>query len=267
MRILVTGSAGFIASNLVDYFDGQHELVGMDSRLIGDVTDIDDCMEMARDVDCIVHLAALPGVQQSFDNPMQCIRTNAFGTVNVLEAAIANNVRTVVIASSNAANDKDSSPYAWSKWMSEYIAQLAPIDTVVLRFSNVYGPHSKHKKSLIHAGIKALQNGQIVDVYGTGLNERDFIHVNDVCRAIELAIMSEYQHSCPIEIGTGKATSVLDALSELMLVADKPLQINYKPALQEQTSVVANTVRAYHELRFTAQIPLRDGLRMTLEAC
>lgn len=267
MRVLVTGSAGFIATNLVDWLDGRYELVGMDVRLLGDVTDIDDCMEMSKGVDCIVHLAALPGVPQSFKYPLQTFRTNVIGTANIVEAAIANEVPKIILASSGAADNKGSSPYAMSKWLAEYIVQLSQIGAVILRFSNVYGPYSDHKMSLVHVALRALKNGQHIEVYGDGSHSRDFIHVNDVCRAIELAMLSNDKYTNPLDIGTGKATSVMDVLTECAIVANKHIDVTYQPERDEQIRAVANTERAFRELGFRAQIGLRDGLILTWEAC
>lgn len=268
MKILVTGSCGFIGINLLNWLDGRHDLSAMDIKLTEhhDITDIDNCMEWARGKDCIVHLAALPGVPYSIIKPMESITVNAFGTINLLEAAMANDVKKVILASSNAANDKDSSPYAFSKWIAEYVMQLTPIDGIILRLANVYGPHSQHKTSLVANAIKALKNGHQINLYGDGSHSRDFIHVDDVCRAIELAILSSKQHSCPIEIGTGISTPVLDLISELLIATGKACHINHKEALREIDRVSVNTSRAEKELGFKAEIPLRKGLQMTWEA-
>lgn len=267
MNILITGHEGFIGKNLTRWLKQKHNVSGMDIKSCGDVRELDECLEMTRGIDCIVHLAALPGVPQSFEKPLQTFRTNVIGTANIVEAAIANEVPKIILASSGAADNRGSSPYAMSKWLAEYIVQLSQIGSVVLRLSNVYGPYSEHKMSLVHVAMRALMNGCNIDVYGDGSHSRDFIHVSDVCRAIELAILSNDKYTNPIDIGTGKATSVMDVLSELVVVANKHIEINYQPERDEQIRAVANTERAFRELGFRAGISLRDGLRATWEAC
>lgn len=266
MNVLITGSAGFIGKNITEWFADRYNVCGMDKLDGKDIRDIDECMKWTRNRHVVIHLAALPGVRESFNDPMETFRTNVLGTAMLIEASIANGVDKFIFASSGAADNRDDSPYAMSKWMAEYNIQLAPIDSVILRFSNVYGPYSEHKTSLIANAMKALRNGNNIDVYGDGSNARDFIHVYDVCRAVELAMLSTEKHNCPIEIGTGKAIAVMDVISELVLVSEKNLNVNHTPKVLEQQRVAANPERAYRELGFKTSIPLRTGLKQTLEA-
>lgn len=269
MNILVTGDKGFIGQNLTRYLgiNTKYKVTGMDIKDGKDINDIDTCLLLTKGVDCIVHLAALPGVQQSFDNPWKTFRTNVIGTSNIIDAAIVNNVGKIILASSGAADNRSSSPYAMSKWLAEYAIQISSIGSVILRFTNVYGPYSEEKTSLVHAVIKALKNGKQVDVYGDGSHSRDFIYVGDVCRAIDLAMLSYDKYNLPIDIGTGKATSVMNVIRALTSISGVQPVINTQQARREQASVVGDTNRALMEFGFRAEIELYEGLSATWKGC
>lgn len=166
----------------------------------GDILDQNLCNEISNNVDCIVHLAANTGVLQSVENPRKDMETNIIGTFNMLEAARINGVTQFVFASSGAPAGEIEppiheeiaphpvSPYGSSKLAGEaYCSSYARsfgINTVILRFGNVYGPGSKHKSSVVAKFIKNVLAGSPCEIYGNGTQTRDYIFINDLVNAI-----------------------------------------------------------------------------------
>jgi len=278
MKVVITGGCGFIGKNLAHYlFANGYSVVIVDDFSVGkanglpvcqilprDVTNIDDCLQSTRCADYVVHLAALSGVEASKDHADMCWKTNVIGTINVLETAVSNEVKRVIIASSGAVDDRFSSPYALSKWTTEYIAGFHPQENVILRFSNVYGPHSKHKTSVINRSFWRIKGGMLPIMYGDGSHTRDFIHVYDVCRAIEAAMLTE-QGDGPI--GCGTSYTIKDVMNKITATTGNGLNPKIYPELTgEAVRVCAETEPAAWEMGFRAQIGLDEGLKMTWEA-
>jgi UDP-glucose 4-epimerase len=162
----------------------------------GDIRDQETVMQCAMDVDCIVHLAANTGVGPSVEDPRLDMECNVLGTLNVLETARLNGVKKFIFASSGApAGEVEPpiheelpphpvSPYGASKlagegYCSAYYRTFG-IDTVCLRFGNVYGPRSKKKSSVVAKFIRQALNGETCEIYGDGTQTRDFIYFDDL---------------------------------------------------------------------------------------
>jgi len=204
-RVLVTGGAGFIGTNLVhslvakgvaarcfDNFstglrtDAEH--AGYDDVIEGDILDADALARAVRGCEYVVHLAAQAGVPASVANPLHDAEMNVIGTLNALIAARDADVHGFVLASSNAplgeirppAHEgivaRPISPYGASKLAGEaYCSAFAGsygLPTVALRFANVYGPYSYHKGSVIAAWCRQLFAGEPLVVYGDGNQTR-----------------------------------------------------------------------------------------------
>jgi len=278
MKVVITGGCGFIGTNLAWYLsDKGYTVKVIDNFLVGkptglppvtlcprDINDIDDCMDFTRNADVVVHLAAISGVEASKMQPELCFKTNVIGTANVLEASAENGVMKVIIASSGAADDRFSSPYAMSKWTAEYISQLICQESCVLRFANVYGPKSEHKQSVINASLWRIKNGRHPIMYGNGNHSRDFIYINDVCRAIEMAMLSEGEGT--YNIATGENHTIKELMGMIGKVTGNGVKPEKLPERKEVEIVKVNTERAYQELGFRAEIGLEEGLKMTWEA-
>jgi UDP-glucose 4-epimerase len=161
----------------------------------GDVQDVSLAMMACREAHAIVHLAANAGVIPSIEDPRYDCLTNVVGTLNYLEAARKNRVKRFVFASSGAPLGEQTppnheemvpcpkSPYGASKLSGEgycmaYHGSFG-LDTVVLRFGNVYGPYSTHKNSVVAKFIKHILASEPLTIYGDGNQTRDFIHVSD----------------------------------------------------------------------------------------
>ena len=168
--------------------------------LVGDITDYSLVTEASKGVDCIVHLAANTGVGPSVEDPRADMQANVIGVFNMLEAARANNIGQFIFASSGApagvveppiheeVAPHPVSPYGASKlagegYCSAYFQSFG-INTVALRFGNVYGPGSTHKASVVAKFIKQALAGEICEIYGSGNQTRDFIYIDDLTEAI-----------------------------------------------------------------------------------
>jgi UDP-glucose 4-epimerase len=217
MKILITGGAGFIGSNIVEHFHQTDDVIVLDNLrsgfernlagfratfVRGSVTDKAAVENAARGADYIFHLAALVSVPESVENPRETVDINVHGTLNVLEAARTHGVKKVVISSSAAIYGDNpvvpkvelmvpepKSPYAITKM---YTSEFA-VPVVCLRYFNVFGPR-QNPKSQYAAAVpifidRAIRN-QDITIYGDGEQTRDFVFVKDVVAANVLAARS-----------------------------------------------------------------------------
>lgn len=226
MRWLITGGCGFIGVNLVKSIiaDGNQSITVLDNLCLGKVEDLTDVCDtnsvdivvgdirelstvekLCGDVDIIVHLAALGGVRPSVDNPKKWFENNTLGSFNVLEAARKTGVKKIICASSSAAVGDCKppvhediaalpiSPYGATKTTMESFCSAYynsyGIDTVCLRFSNVYGKYSHRKEQLIPKLMKRTLSKDSFNIYGDGEQRRDFIHVDDLINVIKLCVV------------------------------------------------------------------------------
>ena len=254
MRCLVTGGAGFIGSNLVEYLlaknwqvrvvddlsTGKKEnLAGFIDRLdfiegdIRDATLLDSALEGCQ---IVFHQAALPSVPRSIAEPELTHDVNVNGTLNLLLASRRAGVGRVVLASSSSVYGdskvlprtedlvpKPLSPYAVGKLTGEYYARVFAtvygLETICLRYFNVFGPRQDPDSTyaaVIPRFIRALSNGKAPVVYGDGRQSRDFTYVDHVSEVNYLAATSPGSwHGEVINVGCGRSITVLDLLETL----------------------------------------------------
>ncbi len=252
MKVLVTGGAGFIGSNLVEELLHRGDRVVILDNLItgreenfpapcrevmimrGDVRDLEVLNEAATGCEVILHQAALPSVARSVANPVLSHQVNATGTLNVLVAARNRGVRRVVYASSSSTYGdtpalpkvedippRPLSPYAISKLAGEQYCQvftrLYGLETVALRYFNVFGPRqdpTSEYSAVIPRFITALLDGQSPIIYGDGLQTRDFTYVANVVQANLLAAEASQEKVAGevFNIACGQRYSLLDLL-------------------------------------------------------
>lgn len=248
LKIGVTGGYGFIGS----YLPEDWTKINMDVRKIKP--------RDVKDFDCIVHLAALTSVDESFISPVRYFDNNVAGTSNILKCCLKHNVR-VVFASSSGIGFSESfdktSPYMQTKMMGEALCDYynkAGLSTIILRFHNVYG---KGCKGVIYNFLNCREPY----ITGHGRQGRDFVHVKDVANAIEAATV--FGKSCkPYEIGTGVETTVIE-LAYLMGLQDKVKHVGARP--NEIEEVVADNRETKADLQWTPQITLKEGLKILNE--
>ena len=212
-RVLVTGGSGFIGSNVIQELMKSFNIVNLDLKpsknseieeIIGDIRDKELVEQVAENCDIIIHLAAQVSVPLSIDYPQKTLDINVQGTQNIIDSAHKFGIKRLIIASSAAVYGDASdlplkeesagrclSPYAQSKWENESQIMLARengVKGIALRFFNVYGPGQSMDgayAAVIPKFVEMLTTGSRPIVYGDGLQSRDFIHVNDLVRAIE----------------------------------------------------------------------------------
>lgn len=244
-KCVVTGGAGFIGSNLTDkLIELGHEVVVIDNLSTGDYTnvnrkayfyrtdlhkiDISDLYLECKDAEYIFHMAALPNVQHSIEQPLHTAKINLLSTLNILEYARTYGVKKFIYSGScscygNAEeipttedeSIKPLSPYALHKYQGEeycrLYAKIYKLDTVVLRYFNVYGPRMTNTgayRSVLSVFLDAYNKKEPFNIVNDGEQRRDFVHVSDVVdaniRAMEAGNISEY----PVNIGSGTNHSV-----------------------------------------------------------
>ena len=250
-KVLITGGSGFIGANLTRCLIGQGRevrildnfvagtssyLEGLPVEVIhGDIRDPDAVRNASRGVQCVIHLAAFGSVVDSLENPAGNFDINVRGTYITLDEARKNGVIRFILASTGGAligeTDgpvhenlvaKPISPYGASKLCGEAycgaFARSYGIETVALRFANVYGPYSWHKKGIITSFARAILRGDPLTIYGDGSATRDFIHVDDLCSGIVAAIDAPVRLGEVIHLATGVETSVI-RIAELLQAA------------------------------------------------
>jgi UDP-glucose 4-epimerase len=236
--------------------------------------------------DVIVHLAANTGVAPSVENPRADCQTNVIGTLNYLEAARTNNVSRFVFASSGAPVGECNppiheelpahpvSPYGASKLAGEGYCSAYKrtygIDTVALRFGNVYGPGSGHKSSVVAKFIRRAMERKPLEIYGDGSQTRDFIYVDDLIKAILLAATRENVGGEIFQIATNTETTVGDIAERLQtLLKDKginDLVVTHAAArLGDVIRNFSDISKAENVLGWKPDYTLDDGLRMTID--
>jgi UDP-glucose 4-epimerase len=295
MKILVTGGAGFIGSNLVPHLAGLgHDVVVLDNLSVGqetldfpstvkfrrgDFLDGSTLSECLVGVDVVVHLAAMSGVMDSIADPERCFADNAEGTFRLLEAARRAKIGHFVNAStggailgevtppiSEAMAPAPLSPYGASKLATEgfcsaYSASYG-LPCVSLRFSNIYGPNSAHKKSVVAAYIKRVLDDEPLIIYGDGTQRRDYLFVGDLVRGIAAAIGRRVHGT--FQLGSGKPGALLELIRALEVVVGRKLAIGHEPARKgEVHSTWCDIAKAREAFDYAAPTAVAEGLRAT----
>jgi UDP-N-acetylglucosamine 4-epimerase len=232
LRILITGAAGFIGSNLTEYFFAQgYEVVGLDNLstghlkniqsfltspnfqfIEGDIRDLDTCREAVQNCDYVLHQAALGSVPRSIKDPIASNDVNVGGFLNMLVACKDAGVKKMVYAASSSTYGdsktlpkmeenigKPLSPYAITKYVNELYADVFfktyGLNTVGLRYFNVFGRRQDPNgayAAVIPLFTKHLMNKQSPTINGDGLNSRDFTYIDNVIQANENAMLSDH---------------------------------------------------------------------------
>lgn len=291
-RLMVTGGAGFIGSNLVDRLvsDG-HEVIVLDNLSTGkreninpkakfvecDIGQYDDIGAHFAGVEAVFHAAALARIQPSIKNPLSANQTNITGTLNVLWAAKNAKVKKVIYsASSSAYGEQPSenfplkeqleahpgSPYALQKLVGEMYCQLFgklySLPTVILRYFNVYGPRQITEgayAAVVGIFLKQRAEGKSITITGDGTQRRDFTHIYDVVEANILAWKKQVSLAEVFNIGRGKNYSI----NEVAELITGPIE--YIPARPgEYPITLADNSKAKKLLGWEPKVSLEEGI-------
>lgn len=301
---LVTGGAGFIGSHVVDTLLAEgHRVKVVDNFSTGhrkniahvldqielhetSITDLDALQKIMPGVDYVLHIAALPSVPRSVDDPIASNDNNVIGTLNVLVAARDAGVKRVVYsASSSAYGNVDAeyktedmlprplSPYAVAKLTGEMYCQafanVYDLETVALRYFNVFGPRqdpSSAYAAVIPKFITAMLDDAPPPVQGDGEQSRDFTYIDNVVRGNLLACFAEGVSGEVFNVACGGSTTLLemiDTLNDLMGKQIKPHFVPPRPGDVRHSRADINKARAH--LGYDVTVSFEEGLRRTLE--
>ena len=305
MKYLVTGGCGFIGSHIAEALvTAGHEVTIYDNLFSGyehniagfrrnvkfvqaDVRDVDALAAAMEGIDCVFHEAALVSVFESVEKPVDNHEINITGALNVLNAACSKGVKRVVAASSAAIYGNDPelpktedmlphpvSPYALAKIALEYylsvFAELYGLETVSLRYFNVYGPRqdpSSMYSGVISKFVDNINSGVNPTVFGDGLQTRDFVFVKDVVQANLLAMENPGVGKGEVfNAATGRATSLLDLLAALKELTGSDFEPRFKELRAgDIRHSVADITRAGKILGFSPKFDIRQGLKHCAE--
>lgn len=299
MRVVLTGGLGFVGQNLaihlrkthpgvhltaVDWFDAPRA----DETALFDTVhkacfSSDSAKDLFRDADVVVHLAARTTVQESIDDPMATFEQNVVKTQHLLEFLRLNapgakfifaSTGGAIIGDYDGAIDEEVcarplSPYGASKLaveglLSAYRGSYG-LSSASMRFSNVYGPNSLRKGSVVATFCKMYMKDGTLQVNGDGQQTRDYIYIADIADAIARVIDQDAQGV--FQLGTGTGTSILDLVDVFKRVrTDVPPTVAFAPALNgEVRHNRANIAKIRNQLGFAPAWSLEDGVKATLD--
>jgi UDP-glucose 4-epimerase len=298
---MVTGGSGFIGANFVrsaltsghaiTVFDDlsvgdRRYLTGLPVRFVqGSILNEDLVKSEVGRHEVVIHLAAQSGVPSSLADPRADCLINIIGTLNLLEACRATRTSAgyprFVFASSNATLGRQSlpatehkvplplSPYGASKLAGEAYCLAYHgswgIETIALRFGNVYGPYSAHKKSVVARFCRDLAYSGSITLESDGLQTRDFIFVEDLCQALLKAVDSPVAGEV-FQISSGTETSIVELANCITKIVGHELKVRHAAARSgEARRNLSDITKASRILGWEPKVRLEEGLRRTYE--
>ncbi len=305
MKLLVTGGMGFIGSNFVRYALSQHnvEILNLDDlrygsnpdnlrdvaederyRFVkGSITDFQLVSELVREVDAVVNFAAESHVDRSISTPYSFIESNFLGVYTILEAVRKHNpcVRIVHISTDEVYGDIErgsftendglmpSSPYSASKAAADMLvlgyARTYNLNASITRCTNNYGPYQFPEK-LIPKSIIRAKLGLKVPVYGTGQNVRDWIHVEDHCRAVWM-VLERGERREIYNVSSGEEKTNLEVVRTILDIMGKDESliefVEDRPGHDVRYSL--DSWKIMRELKWRPKISFEEGIRRTVE--
>jgi UDP-glucose 4-epimerase len=298
MKILVTGGAGFIGSHIVEHYHKAAEIIVMDDLRTGhrrnlsgfdvNIVEASICDRLAvksvmKNVDVVFHMAAMVSVPESVHFPIRCAETNVIGLLNVLEEAASAGVRKFCFCSSAAVYGNNPvvpksedmlpeprSPYAVTKLDGEYYCQQflenRGLETVALRFFNVFGPRQDPKGAYAAAVPIFFEHalaGTPITIYGDGNQTRDFIFVKDVVGA--LSFMASTPGITGVHnTGYGTQITVLELAKQIISLTNSKSQIQFAPErlgdVRHSRACISRLCKAGFKPRGTLELGLRQML-------
>jgi UDP-glucose 4-epimerase len=300
MKILVTGGAGFIGSNVVggylkdkqevavvsNFSSGKRESLNKKAKFYkADIRNKEVLEKVFKDFkpEIVNHHAGHIGVKESVDNPSYDADINIVGSLNVFELAVKYGVRRIIFPSTGGGlygesaklpADEDTpieplSPYGVAKYCAEnylnYFKRLYSIERVILRYANVYGPRQDPFKGVgvIAIFIWKILKGETPVIFGDGTQTCDYVFVEDVVRANILALEGK---EGTYNIGTGKETSVNELIGIFSKVLGHEIKPEYLPPRKgEVYRISLDGEKAKRELGFVPKYSLEEGLKKTIE--
>jgi UDP-glucose 4-epimerase len=243
MKILITGSRGFVGTHLVKRLQKKHEIVSYDLKDGEDVADKIKLSKKMKGCDVAIHLAALVSVSESWEKPYDYLHNNGIGTFNLINEAINAGVKRVIYFSSAAVYGNPLTPYAASKLWGENICEVYKNTTEILtlRPFNIYGPGQNLSYGyVIHNFIEGIKKEGKITIYGNGYQTRDFISIDDVCDVVEKMLTQKIPNE-PVDLGTGIETKIIDLAGMVGKILNKDFEVKYLKKRNEPYDSVADT--------------------------
>jgi UDP-glucose 4-epimerase len=305
-QFLITGGAGFIGSSLAeallasgervrvidDFSSGRRQnlesLPGAVEVFEGSIVDEDVVERAARGVDVVFHEAAIPSVARSVESPQATMRAGVQGTTVVLDVARRVGVRRVVFAGSSSVYGNAPSlpkvetmpphplsPYAASKLACEHMmrvfAEIYGIETITLRYFNVFGPRQDPKgeyAAVIPKFVTAAIRHEPIVVFGDGLQTRDFCYIDNVVRANLLAATTTRTlRGEVVNVACGERISLEQLIAHIGELAGAPLEVEYRPARPGDVRDSLASIEAAREtIGYEPVVDVRTGLKKTFDA-
>ena len=259
MKIIITGGAGFIGKHLVNYLLDKGNVITIFDNfsnseensmgyfikngvkvINGDIRKFEEILKETENQDILIHLAAKISVSESILNPSETFEVNVDGTKNVLEACKRSNIKKVIIASSAAVygesvpkiklkeNTKTNpiSPYGKSKLVMEQEIRKNNIDCIILRFFNIFGiGQTSEYAGVITKFIEMISTNKPLEIFGDGMQTRDFVSINDVVESIYDAIKNGENGT--YNIASGKAITINELAEFMISLSKKDLEIHH----------------------------------------
>ncbi len=302
MRVLVTGAAGFIGSNLLRY-SAEHspewELIGLDDLStgsienlqgvdvdlrIGSIADVDAITAAAEGVDAIVHLGALGSVPRSVEDPVASHVANLTGTLNVLEAARRNDAYVTFASSSSVYGTNTKLPkneFDWTRPMSPYaVTKLGAeayvlayqhaygLPTLAFRFFNVYGPRQAAGHAyaaVIPKFLEAAYSGVPLSVHGDGAQSRDFTFVDSVAAVLHSAVDRRLVVGDPVNLAYGTNTTLLELIDLIRTTTGLDLDLEHvESRIGDVRASQADGIRVRELFPELEPVSLEAGLEKTV---
>lgn len=303
-KYVVTGGAGFIGSALVRALleRGSAAVSVVDNLNSGkeanlkavlssiefhhaDIRDANAMTGLLKGADTVFHLAAIPSVKRSIDDPVPSHDVNINGTFTVLRAAHECGVRRVVYASSSSVYGdtpvlpkvesmlpRPKSPYAAQKLMGEYycsvFASCFGLETVALRFFNVFGPRQdpfSQYSGVLSVFVKAVVEDSPPTIHGDGEQSRDFTYVEDVAALVIRAALAEGASGKAYNGGNGGRYSLNEVWKVMQEIAGTSLPARYGPSRAGDVRDSQADTTAVRDLGHSPRFSLEQGLRETLQ--
>ncbi|MDI3196003.1 NAD-dependent epimerase/dehydratase family protein [Pseudarthrobacter sp. AL07] len=303
MKVLITGGAGFIGSNLVRYFN-EHDpladvvviddfstghvenLTGLRAKVVeGSILDETVLTEAMHGVDSVIHLGALGSVPRSVERPLESHHANATGTLRVLDNARINGVGHVVVASSSSVYGSNPvlpksetdwtrpmSPYAASKLAAESYAiaygRTYQMKTLAFRFFNVYGPQQRAGHpyaAVIPKFLDSALRGEALEMHGDGLQSRDFTYVETVCAVVFEACQQRLNSDSPVNLAFGSNATLLEVVTTIERATGRKLTVVHQDPRPGDVRASRSDGRLMSELfPHVTPVDLETGIRRTL---
>lgn len=300
-KIIVTGGAGFIGSHLVDALVKQnHDVIVIDNFSTGSRKNLEKnkskvkilelslsiekmlkkTPEILKSTDYIFHLAALPRIERSIDDPLGTHKANVEGTLAALELARRLKVKKFIDTSSSSVygiqkrlplkesfTPNPKNPYAYQKLMGEYYckiySQTYNLDVIIFRLFNVYGPRMFSKgsyKLVFTKWLEQIKNKQPLTIYGTGDQTRDFTYITDVVRGLILGMTTQLKNPYEmLNLGAGAQKSIREMAklfsSNVQFLPSRPYEEKFKEA---------DISRAKKLLKWKPSISIDEGIKKLL---